>query len=403
MIKIPTSLIFIIRRIQYLSEIFKLPILVLLCLVARFCKKQKDIGLGPEPLINNRYHKSAMKKYGYDSETFVTELYFITEDFDVKFYVNQPRVVQLIAKSFCLPFVFSIFRYRAVYFYFNGCTLFNSQFLWRFEPFLYSLAAVRTVVMPYGGDVHDLSRCPNLLFKHAMALDYPNFRLSRQTIAARIDLWSRHADHVIGGCDWVDYLYFWHTLMLAHFSIDTEQWRPTEAKNLTGQQNRPLRILHAPNHREIKGSKHFLRAVEELQSEGVSVELVVLERVPNEQVREVMQTVDVVADQLVIGWYAMFALEAMALGKPVLCYLRDDLYRFYVDAGLVTDGEIPIIRCTVATVKEVIRDLAMNRQTLLEIGAKGREFVERRHSLAVVGAVFDKINRHLGIQPQRET
>ena len=40
-----------------------------------------------------------------------------------------------------------------------------------------------------------------------------------------IDRWTTHSDHVISGCDWVDYMHHWDTLMSAHFSIDIESIR----------------------------------------------------------------------------------------------------------------------------------------------------------------------------------
>ena len=37
---------------------------------------------------------------------------------------------------------------------------------------------------------------------------------------------------------------------------------------------------------------------------------------------------DVVIDQILMGTYARLAIESMALGKPVICYLREDLFEF---------------------------------------------------------------------------
>jgi hypothetical protein len=263
------------------------------------------------------------------------------------------------------------------------------------------LAKVKVVMMAYGGDVQELSHSPNLLFKDAMARDYPNHRLNRRRIAACIDLWTRWADHIIGGCEWVDYLYYWDTLTLAHFSIYVDRWRPSDEQvsHSAPTNQRKLRILHAPNHRAIKGTQFFIDAVNELVAEGLDIELVILERAPNHKVREVMASVDIVADQLIIGWYAMFALEAMAMEKPVLCYLRSDLETLYIAAGLVGMNEIPIVRCSPFTVKEHIRELALHRDQLCDIGKRSREFVIKHHSTQAVGKVFDSIHRSIGVQP----
>lgn len=395
------------RFVQGIVALGVLPFFVLIALVARFRTKRIDVGLGPVPLINNVYHKQALALYDYTSETFVNSVYYITDEFDVRgdqTVWGKMRLLRgLLLSTYLL--VRALFTYKCLYVYFDGGPLGYDSLLWKVEPILYKLAKVKVVVMAYGGDVQDLSRSPNLLFKDAMARDYPLHRLRRRRIAARIDLWTRWADHIIGGCEWVDYLYYWDTLMLAHFSIDVDRWRPVDgqASQAVTTYRRPLRILHAPNHRAIKGTQFFIDAVNELVAEGLDIELIILERLPNDKVREVMATVDIVADQLIIGWYGMFALEAMAMEKPVLCHLRSDLETLYIATGLVAVNEIPIVRCSPGTVKERIHELALDRAKLGEIGKQSREFVIAHHSTQAVGKVFDRINHSLSITPSDST
>jgi glycosyltransferase involved in cell wall biosynthesis len=111
-----------------------------------------------------------------------------------------------------------------------------------------------------------------------------------------------------------------------------------------------------------------------------------------------MEHVDLVADQFVIGWYAMFAIEAMAMGKPVLCYLREDFIDLYVKAGLVTCNEIPLINTGLLEILEKIRWAYNNRGELSVIGKKGREFVQKHHSTEHVGRVFAEILKELGVK-----
>ncbi len=392
----------------FIIETLLMPILFLIAACCRFWRKEIDVGLGPEPLINNLYHKKALEHYGYSAQTFVADVYFITDRFDVRadriFYgKNRHLRKPLKYLAYLYLFILSGLRYKCIYIYFTGGPLgFATIFLRRIEPFLYKLAGIKVVVMPYGGDVQDLSRSPNLLFKSTMAVDYPEHRFRRKRIASKIDLWTKYADHVISGCEWVDYMYYWDTLTLAHFSIDTEAWRPVKQElESVSSASRPLRILHAPNHRAIKGTQYFIDAVKELNEEGLDIELILLERVPNDEVRRVMASADVVADQLIVGWYAMFALEGMAMGKPVLCYLREDLKQLYIASGLIAADEIPIINCSPATAKESIRNLALHRDKLPAIGKRSREYVIRHHSTQAVGRIFDDINRRMGLEPGR--
>lgn len=393
----------------FILETAALPFCVVLAIIARFRPKRFDVGLGPESLINNVYHKMALERYGFSAETYALTTNFITKKYDHVFSLDGNEIKSMfdLAKIFW----FMASRYRILYIYFNGGAMFTTKFLWIFEPFLYSLAKVKVVVMPYGGDVIDFTRIRTLPFKHAMTVDYPDFRLRKPRVQGQIDMWSVHADHIIAGCDWVDSLYHWDTLMIAHFSIDVDRLAavaaaapPTSDEDAAISPARPLRLLHAPNHQAVKGTEHLRRAVRELADEGVPIELELIEFRPNEEVLAGIARADVVIDQLIVGWYAMFAIEAMSMAKPVVCFLRDDLKELYLSAGLVEPNEIPLIDAAPATIKSVLRDLAVrDRRNFAELGRRSQDYVRRRHSLESVGKTFSLINRSLGVHPAVRT
>jgi glycosyltransferase involved in cell wall biosynthesis len=374
--------------LEVLLELLALPFLLVVSGISRLAKRPIDVGLGPEPLINNIYHKKALQQQGYSTETFVHEVYHITQEFDVRgdlWFKGRFKSVRLL-----LLYVRSLFRYRLLYFYFHGSSLGQMRILWLVEPFLLRLAGIKTVLMPYGSDVQDLLRTPNLAFRHVLCQQYRRARWSRRLIDLKIDLWTCFGNHIISGCDWVDYMYHWDTLVPAHFSIDVSQFSPSYSSN-----EGALKVLHAPNHRQIKGSDFFISAVKELKAEGYAIDLILVEKVSNRRVKELVQQADVIADQLIIGWYAMFALEAMAMGKPVICYLRPDLLEFYQTVGVLSTDKHPIISATPLTVKAVLRKLVLEREPLEAIGKDSRAYVERYHSTEVIGKLFDQINRVL--------
>lgn len=384
------------RCIGIIVELLAFPLVVIASLLSRCVRRSCDVGIGPTPMINSVFHRKALNRFGYTAETFVSHVYGITDRFDVRadlrFRWSLCRMLYLYFRS--------LFTYRCLYFYFDGGPLGSTRLLWRIEPYLYRWAGIKTVLAAYGSDVLDLFRCPNLLYKHGLSQDYPRqVELSRK-VRRKLELWSCFASHVIGGCDWVDYLPMWNTLMISHFAVDVDELSMrAEQFSQKANEDRPFVILHAPNHRQCKGSQYFLDAVEALKAEGFAIELRIVEGTSNENVLKEILQADMVADQLVIGWYAMFAIEAMALGRPVLCYLRDDLVRFYEQAGLLSPGDIPLIRCTIITVKEVIQYHIENATLLSEIGRKSQQFVRKYHSLEYVGEVFSSINRRLGILP----
>jgi glycosyltransferase involved in cell wall biosynthesis len=183
---------------------------------------------------------------------------------------------------------------------------------------------------------------------------------------------------------------WWDTLTCGHFAIDTDEWQPSSPPVRQGE---PIKVLHAPNHREIKGTQFLIEACDQLKAEGVPIELQVVEGIPNRELRELMRDADIIADQFVMGWYALFAIEAMALGKPVLCYLRPDLLELYTLYSFA--GECPLVDAPPLAIKEPLRELVESPELRVEVGERGRRYVEDHHSLESVGQMFDGIFRQL--------
>ena len=381
------------HTIVELSQIIPLSIFAFLC---SFLKKKIDVGIGPDPLINNIYHKKALLLAGYSAETFCVRTTYITKNFDFNFEKLNSSLYNIFSLLFRPVFAFAILRYKVLFIYFNGGPLhYNSTLLWRIEPILLRLAKVKIVLLPYGADVQDLTRTQNLFFKHTVCQDYPNFRFTALKIRKKIDLWTRHADHIFAGCDWVEYLYHWDTLIVSHFCIDTINL-PTSARHKK-KSNEPFKILHAPNHKSIKGTTFLCNAVENLQAKGLNIELNLIEKKPNELILDAIKDCDLVADQFVIGWYAMFAIEAMSLGKPVLCYLREDFLELYQNSGEIEVGEIPLINCKLQSIETTIEKLFYNRDELIKIGSKGIKYVCKYHSHEYIGKKFHQALNSLNL------
>jgi hypothetical protein len=150
--------------------------------------------------------------------------------------------------------------------------------------------------------------------------------------------------------------------------VDLSAHRPQPPSART----RPL-IVHAPSNRAAKGTEEVIRACQRLP-----VDLELIEGLPNEQARERYKAADIIVDQLKVGWYGVFAIEAMALGKPVVCYLHDDALRRTEDAFGV---RVPIVNATPDTLTERLRPLVESTAERRRIGAASRAYVERLHDV----------------------
>jgi glycosyltransferase involved in cell wall biosynthesis len=148
--------------------------------------------------------------------------------------------------------------------------------------------------------------------------------------------------------------------------IDLNEYRPVPPPDRA----RPL-VVHAPSSRTRKGTDHVVAACHELD-----VELDVVEGLPHHEARRRYERADIVVDQLNAGWYGLFAIEAMALGKPVVTFLHDEAVRRTEQAFGI---RVPIVSATKDTLVERLRELVVAPEERRRRGAEGCGYVERVH------------------------
>ena len=142
-------------------------------------------------------------------------------------------------------------------------------------------------------------------------------------------------------------------------------------------ENERVRIAHAPSNRAKKGTDAVIAACKELP-----VDLDLIEGVKHDEARARYARADVIVDQLVVGWYGLFAIESMATGRPVVTYLHDDAVAKTARAFGV---QVPIVNATKDTLVERLRPLVDSAALRRELGERGRAYVERVHELDRVG------------------
>ena len=133
----------------------------------------------------------------------------------------------------------------------------------------------------------------------------------------------------------------------------------------------PVRVAHAALSRRRKGTELVVAACEEL-----GLELDVIENVRHDEVGPRLARADIVVDQLNSGWYGLFAIEAMAYGKPVVGYIHDEAATRTAAAFGV---DLPIVRTTKETLAADLRPLLESAEERRARGAAGRSYVERVH------------------------
>jgi glycosyltransferase involved in cell wall biosynthesis len=135
---------------------------------------------------------------------------------------------------------------------------------------------------------------------------------------------------------------------------------------------RPV-ILHAPSSRRRKGTEHVIAACEALDAD-----LVLVEGLHHDEAFERYREADIVVDQLNAGWYGLFAIECMALGKPVVTFLHDEAVRRTEQALGTT---VPIVNATKDDLRARLEPLVASAAERRRIGAASRAYVEEVHDL----------------------
>jgi glycosyltransferase involved in cell wall biosynthesis len=235
---------------------------------------------------------------------------------------------------------------------------------WGGVPFFWDLPVLRMLgkriyVSFHGSDcrmrsVHErINPWANLLFEHYQPDD--------ARIEKTIGIWRTYADGLIVHAP--ELLSYVPGATLVNRVIDLDAW-PEQAP---ADNHRPI-CLHAPSRRETKGTDLILRGMEQLESEGVSFELRLIENASHDEVRHAMAGADVLIDQILIGDHGVASMEAMASGRVAVAYLLDGVQRAYADS--------PVYNVNPDSFVDRMRVLLSDAAVRRERAARGRAFVE---------------------------
>jgi glycosyltransferase involved in cell wall biosynthesis len=133
-----------------------------------------------------------------------------------------------------------------------------------------------------------------------------------------------------------------------------------------------VRLVHAPSDRALKGTSFVLEAVSELERRGRPVDFQLVEGQPWRTALRTFQTAHIVADQFRMGAYGHLAAECMALGKPVLCFIREGTRPHY-------PPDLPIVNARGDRLADAVESLADDPLRRQALGEAGRRYVAQYH------------------------
>lgn len=155
-------------------------------------------------------------------------------------------------------------------------------------------------------------------------------------------------------------------VFLTNHRINTDKY----LANFPGSElNTPPLIIHSPTARIAKGSNHIQAAINIL-SKKHRLKFELLEKLSRDEVKQKMMHCDIYIDQLIVGGHGMAATEAMAMGKPVVCYLHANSIKELPD-------DCPIINASIDTLVEQLEKLIVSPSLRNDIGKRSRVYVEK--------------------------
>lgn len=380
----------------FVSQYLLLCFLFIVAFVSRFLKKELYV-FGSTPIINNKYWSKSLKEK-YKTVTIMSGYYDSINnkcDYDkyfVDFIPKKMRFIKSLTGKY-ISFIYLLIKAKILHTSFDGFSL-KDTFIEKFEPILLKIANVKIIILPYGGDCYVYSYVNDLLLRNALIGQYPHTYEKEREIKTRVTRWLKFCDIFLSGAQ-TDMMFAWSVTPFNMLCVDLNNIKIQEKylNSAIPNQQKVVKIIHFINHRFIKGSEFVVEAVKSLKEEGCSIELILLEKVQNSRILEALEEADICADQFLLGYYGLAAVEAMAKGIPVLCNLNSG----YSNLGRAHSflNECPIVSTTPENIKENLRVLIENPELREELGKAGRQYAEKYHSYKtsqyMFGAIYDKI------------
>lgn len=364
---------------------------------------------GTDPLISNKYWSEALKTKGYSSKTVMDNLYSINKLTDYDIYIDNlilktdnsilKQIIYLVRPYY--SFLYIIFKFDIIHHPYNGIVLKTTP-IWFLEAQLLHLAGCKSIVLPYGGDFYKYSEVLDPSLRHVLLINYYANSKKEPQLKKVNTYWLKHTDAILP-CFQLDGNGRWDALPFNAIAIDINHWKPKKNYSKNDGENGIVTLVHTPNHRGFKGTEFILKAVEELQEEGLKINLILIERKPNEEVRRIMeQEADILVEQIIATAYAMSGIEGMASGLAVIAGLEKPIYT-EVFRRYSYLNECPILSASPETIKEQIRLLVTNPQLRETLGRANRSYVEKYHSYETASYMFDLLYQKIWFQKEVDT
>lgn len=319
----------------------------------------RELGIGAENVVH--VYKDVLdldRKLPYDASVFAHQDAFSTK------VIKTLRFLKDCPKKYCLA-------------HYHSTTLLHREIHFLLEGPYLKRSGVPMVLSLGGGDARldgDARRRNKYYYKNASILHDLRIKLRWLSWSRNVAVCATEPEMAMIAGEYFDNVeIFRQPVELKYFPFCP----PSEIKDI------PL-LLHVPTNPEIKGTEYIVRAVKNLQQKGLKFDFRMVRQLTQSDFYQLLSQCDVYVDELRCGGHGMTAVEAMAMGKPTISYIRDDLVKKY-------PAELPLVNANPDTIEEVLERLILDARLRSEIGIASRKYVEKYHDAKVVMQDLAKI------------
>ncbi len=147
-----------------------------------------------------------------------------------------------------------------------------------------------------------------------------------------------------------------------------------------------IRIAHYPYYKNRPEWDHFSAVFNKIEKIN-KARIMKIFNLTYEQSLESISNCDIVVGKILpeMGWVGKFELEGMALGKPVMAYISDELYDKY---------KPPVYRTTKETFEKDLMLFIDDKAEQKRLSVEGPKYVKKYHdSKTISNKIFEYYNR----------
>ena len=321
----------------------------------------------------NCYSVAGLNAVGIEAETVLIERNKFSYPYDVYLDVkfsDKRRFIPDLEKILAF-FIKSMFKYDVFHFHSGISTLINRELK------IYRLFKKKLFVEFHGSDIRDYKKFSEI----NKSDDVEKIALPDATVKRNRAICEIAEGIILHDDELIPYLPEVTTpIYVVPLRVIISDYEP----RFVDENAERITIVHAPSNKRIKGTEYVLQAVERLQKMYDNIDLILVENKTKDEAKEIYKKADIIVDQFVLGTYGVFSIEGMALGKPVVTYISEEM-------SAALPEELPLVSADKFTLYEELEKLVLDGPLRKKLGENGRKYAETYHDNLVIAQVLKNI------------